>query len=100
MRLSAMVSSRLTSTLTCNGPTSWASGEFCGPYPICSLLTVSSDYVTKNIDYLKTQVGNPEGANKPNKKKYDPRVWVREGEVTMKARIVEALQDFNAAGSL
>ena len=32
------------------------------------------DYVTKNIEYLNTQVGNPEGANKPNKKKYDPRV--------------------------
>lgn len=34
------------------------------------------DYVTKNIEYLNTQVGNPEGADKPNKKKYDPRVWV------------------------
>lgn len=31
------------------------------------------DFITKNIDYLKTQVGNPEGADKPNKKKYDPR---------------------------
>lgn len=59
-----------------------------------------SDYVTKNIDYLKTQVGNPEGANKPNKKKYDPRVWVREGEKTMKTRVEECLHDFNAAGSL
>ena len=37
-------------------------------------MTTFSDYVTKNIDYLKTQVGNPEGPNKPNKKKYDPRV--------------------------
>jgi fructose-bisphosphate aldolase class II len=37
-------------------------------------LTGIRDYVTKNIDYLKTQVGNPEGPNKPNKKKYDPRV--------------------------
>lgn len=34
------------------------------------------DYVTKNIEYLNSQVGNPEGADKPNKKKYDPRVWV------------------------
>jgi hypothetical protein len=39
-------------------------------------LTQDSDYVTKNIDYLRTQVGNPEGPNKPNKKKYDPRVCV------------------------
>lgn len=58
------------------------------------------DYVTKNIDYLKTQVGNPEGADKPNKKKYDPRVWVREGEKTMKARVAVALEDFLAAGAL
>lgn len=58
------------------------------------------DYVTKNIDYLKTQVGNPEGAEKPNKKKYDPRVWVREGEKTMKDRVTEALKYFGAAGTL
>nr|XP_036586175.1 fructose-bisphosphate aldolase [Colletotrichum truncatum]KAF6796582.1 fructose-bisphosphate aldolase [Colletotrichum truncatum] len=54
------------------------------------------DYVTKNIDYLKTQVGNPEGADKPNKKKYDPRVWVREGEKVMKDRVKQALIDFKA----
>ncbi|KAI1263228.1 hypothetical protein F5Y18DRAFT_133297 [Xylariaceae sp. FL1019] len=58
------------------------------------------EYITKNIEYLKTQVGNPEGAGKPNKKKYDPRVWVREGEKTMKARVVEALEDFNTAGKV
>lgn len=60
----------------------------------------SSDYVTKNIDYLKTQVGNPEGPNKPNKKKYDPRVWVREGEKTMSTRVTECLNDFKTAGTL
>ncbi|KAK1769043.1 fructose-bisphosphate aldolase 1 [Phialemonium atrogriseum] len=58
------------------------------------------DYMTANIDYLKTQVGNPEGADKPNKKKYDPRVWVRKGEETMRDRVAVALEDFNAAGSL
>jgi fructose-bisphosphate aldolase, class II len=47
-----------------------------------------------------TQVGNPEGSGKPNKKFYDPRVWVREGEKTMTARVKEALEDFNAAGQL
>lgn len=41
---------------------------------MAALLSISSDYVTTNIEYLKTQVGNPEGPNKPNKKKYDPRV--------------------------
>ncbi|KAK4111661.1 fructose bisphosphate aldolase [Canariomyces notabilis] len=58
------------------------------------------DYITKNIEYLKTQVGNPDGAHKPNKKFYDPRVWVREGEKSMKARVMQALEDFRAAGSL
>ncbi|KAI1174701.1 hypothetical protein F4777DRAFT_579739 [Nemania sp. FL0916] len=58
------------------------------------------DFILTNIDYLKTQVGNPEGAGKPNKKKYDPRVWVRAGEQSMKARVVEALNDFHAAGKL
>ncbi|KAK3905495.1 hypothetical protein C8A05DRAFT_30664 [Staphylotrichum tortipilum] len=65
-----------------------------------SYLTGIRDYVTKNIDYLKTQVGNPEGASKPNKKKYDPRVWVREGEKTMSTRVTECLNDFNASGTL
>lgn len=47
-----------------------------------------------------SQVGNPEGPDKPNKKFYDPRVWVREGEKTMSARVQEALVDFNTAGQL
>jgi fructose-bisphosphate aldolase class II len=33
---------------------------------------------SKNIDYLKTQIGNPDGADVPNKKYYDPRKWMRE----------------------
>ena len=40
-----------------------------------------------------SQVGNPEGADKPNKKQYDPRVWVREGEKTLVERVKEACQD-------
>jgi fructose-bisphosphate aldolase class II len=59
-----------------------------------------SQYVTKKIDYLKTQVGNPEGDDKPNKKYYDPRVWVREGEKTMSQRVKVALDDFYTAGKL
>ncbi|KKY26723.1 putative fructose-bisphosphate class ii [Phaeomoniella chlamydospora] len=58
------------------------------------------DYVLNKKDYLKTAVGNPDGADKPNKKFFDPRVWVREGEKTMSARVAEALVDFNAADSL
>ncbi|MEO9256849.1 MAG: class II fructose-bisphosphate aldolase [Crocinitomicaceae bacterium] len=53
------------------------------------------DYMTTNIEYLKTQIGNPEGANKPNKKKYDPRVWLREGELTFVKRLTEAFSDLN-----
>ncbi|KAF8876175.1 hypothetical protein BD779DRAFT_1677924 [Infundibulicybe gibba] len=51
------------------------------------------DYVEKKKEYLKTQVGNPEGPDKPNKKYYDPRVWVREGEKTLYARVKEACAD-------
>ncbi|KAL6451570.1 FBA1 Fructose-bisphosphate aldolase [Candida maltosa Xu316] len=58
------------------------------------------DYIVKNIEYLKTPVGNPEGADKPNKKKFDPRVWVREGEKTMSARIAEALDIFHTKDQL
>jgi len=51
------------------------------------------DFVLKKKDYLMTQVGNPEGEDKPNKKYYDPRVWVREGEKTLVARVKEACAD-------
>lgn len=46
-------------------------------------LTGIRDYVLKKKDYIMAQVGNPDGEDKPNKKYFDPRVWVREGEKTM-----------------
>ena len=58
------------------------------------------DYVLNKKDYLMSAVGNPEGADKPNKKYFDPRVWVREGEKTMSTRVAEGLVDFNTAGQL
>jgi len=58
------------------------------------------DYMISKREYVNTQVGNPDGEDKPNKKYYDPRVWVREGEKTMTKRVVIALDDFNAAGKL
>jgi len=58
------------------------------------------DFVLNKKDYLLTQVGNPEGQDKPNKKFYDPRVWVREGEKTMSARIKEACADLGNVGTL
>ena len=63
-------------------------------------LTGIRDYVLNKKDYLATQVGNPDGDEKPNKKYYDPRVWVREGEKTMTTRVSEALVDFNTAGQI
>ncbi|NCT16744.1 MAG: class II fructose-bisphosphate aldolase [Flavobacteriaceae bacterium CG_4_8_14_3_um_filter_34_10] len=53
------------------------------------------DYMTTNIDYLKTQIGNPEGTDAPNKKYYDPRKWLREGEFTFKKRLEQAFKDLN-----
>lgn len=52
-------------------------------------------YEFANRSYLQGQIGNPEGADKPNKKKYDPRIWLREGQKSMKARLVEAYKDLN-----
>jgi len=63
-------------------------------------LTGIRDYVLNKKDYLMSQVGNPEGEDKPNKKYYDPRVWVREGEKTMTKRVAIALDDFNTAGQI
>jgi fructose-bisphosphate aldolase class II len=58
------------------------------------------DYMVNNIDYLRTQIGNPEGEEKPNKKFYDPRVWVRKGEETFSTRLVQAFEDLNNVNTL
>lgn len=53
-----------------------------------------------NRPYLQGQIGNPEGAEKPNKKYYDPRVWLRKGEEALIARLKQAFDDLNAINSL
>jgi fructose-bisphosphate aldolase class II len=53
------------------------------------------NYEKQNHDYLQSQIGNPEGEDKPNKKKYDPRVWLREGEKSMIERLRVAFEDMN-----
>jgi len=58
------------------------------------------DYMTSKIDYLKTQIGSPEGAESPNKKYYDPRKWIREGEITFNARLEQAFADLNNVNTL
>jgi len=58
------------------------------------------DYMNDKIDYLRTQIGNPDGADQPNKKHYDPRKWLREGEVTFKSRLIQAFKDLNNVNTL
>lgn len=58
------------------------------------------DYMIGKQEYLKSQIGNPEGADVPNKKYYDPRVWVRKGEETFITRLTEAFKDLNNIDTL
>jgi fructose-bisphosphate aldolase class II len=58
------------------------------------------DYFAAKTAYLQSQIGNPEGDDKPNKKIYDPRVWIREGEKTFKARLIKAFEDLNNVNTL
>ena len=58
------------------------------------------DYMNDNIEYLRTQIGNPDGADQPNKKHYDPRKWLRVGEGTLKERLKKAFEDLNNVDTL
>jgi fructose-bisphosphate aldolase class II len=58
------------------------------------------EFYLKNEGYLQGQIGNPDGADKPNKKFYDPRVWVRAAQVSMVERLQQAFADLNATNSL
>ncbi len=58
------------------------------------------DYVLTKKDYLLSQIGNPDDAEQPNKKHYDPRKWVREGELTFISRLEKAFADLNNVNSL
>ncbi|MBP6871833.1 MAG: class II fructose-bisphosphate aldolase [Bacteroidales bacterium] len=53
------------------------------------------EYYKKYQGYLQGQIGNPEGDDKPNKKYYDPRKWLREGESAMIKRLKVAFEDLN-----
>ena len=58
------------------------------------------DYIQDKSAYLQGQIGNPEGEDHPNKKHYDPRVWLREGEKTFTARLKKAFEDLNNINTL
>ena len=53
------------------------------------------DYYKANQDFLQGQLGNPTGEDSPNKKYYDPRVWLRKGEESFMARLTTAFEDLN-----
>ncbi len=53
------------------------------------------DYFLEKGEYLKSQIGNPEGEDQPNKKYYDPRNWIRKGEITFKERLKKSFNDLN-----
>ena len=55
-------------------------------------------YEKKNHDYLQGQIGNPDGDDVPNKKYYDPRKWLREGETAFVKRLTQAFEDLNCIG--
>jgi len=63
-------------------------------------MTGIRDYMGQNAEYLKAQIGNPTGVDAPNKKYYDPRVWLRKGEETFKARLKQAFEDLNNVNTL
>lgn len=58
------------------------------------------DYVQNKSGYLQAQIGNPDGDDQPNKKFYDPRVWLREGEKAFVTRLKQAFEDLNNVNTL
>jgi fructose-bisphosphate aldolase class II len=58
------------------------------------------DYFNDKSEYLKAQIGNPEGDDVPNKKYYDPRKWMRLGEESFKNRLKQAFEDLNCVDVL
>ena len=58
------------------------------------------DYFSSNAEYLKNQIGNPDGDDIPNKKFYDPRVWLRKGEEYFVKRLEQAFKDLNNVNTL
>ncbi len=59
-----------------------------------------ANYQSEHAGYLKSQLGNPEGDDLPNKKYYDPRVWIRKGEESMVLRLKQCFIDLNCVNRL
>ena len=56
------------------------------------------EFYKENEAYLQSQLGNPKGADAPNKKFYDPRTWLRKGQESLVERVSEAFESLNAVG--
>jgi fructose-bisphosphate aldolase class II len=65
-----------------------------------AFMSGSRDYFSKNAQYLKSQIGNPDGDDIPNKKYYDPRVWLRKSEKAFVYRLEKAFRDLNNINTL
>ncbi len=65
-----------------------------------AFMTGIRDYMAEKKDYLGAQIGNPDAADGPNKKYYDPRVWLRKGEQTFSERLKVAFEDLNNVNTL
>ena len=63
-------------------------------------MTGVRDYIKEKENYLKTQIGNPDGNDIPNKKFYDPRKWIREAEIAFVSRLAKAFEDLNNVNTL
>ena len=65
-----------------------------------AFMTGIRDDFKANGAYLAAQIGNPDGSDVPNKKYYDPRRWLREGEKAFIARLKKAFEDLNNVDTL
>jgi fructose-bisphosphate aldolase class II len=65
-----------------------------------AFMTGIRDYFNTNSEYLKSQIGNPDGSDIPNKKYYDPRVWLRKAEESFINRLTQAFEDLNNINTL
>ena len=63
-------------------------------------MTGVRDYFSEKREYLQAQIGNPNGEDSPNKKHYDPRVWVRKAETAFVDRLKQAFEDLNNVNTL
>ncbi len=65
-----------------------------------AFMSGTRDYFNSSKDYLTSQIGNPDGDDIPNKKYYDPRVWLRKAEESFVTRLTKAFEDLNNINTL